>query len=730
MPTPSIGVRPGGAPSARPGGSPSIVQHLNDIFSRSGSSPAIPRSTPTPTPTPTAQPLSLSDRLRGKNAPAPAPSIAGGYRPSSTPTGNPNLSARLAGRAAPTVPGGIPVAAEVAARSPLLAPAPTTRPISGTNAGILIGALSALPTEVPRLRDLASNPDQYWQEQDRQLREQYPFMFPTAEAARPGLLPALRPALALAPFEGGQSPGVLYNVEILQSIDGNNTLFSVSATGPISGVRREYVPGEETNRVSFFLQTGAGEIGLGGRVGGGDVQSGIDFSIAGAVRVDGQPDTGGNPAPIVDPNAPARPALAAPNTLYIEPAPSRVPNAVPYNAPTISPSRTINPTAPNPFAPPAPAPTPTTEPRPTPTPNPYAPVEPSASPRQDRQQQTSDSNSIIPWLIPAAAIGALAGWALAPRTTTATTPAPSPGTGTGTPFVCRFQDDPYSRGIDSRTRGMQEVELAIQTFQTTMLNQLDAKLGPQLPNGGVSGKLGRLGALASKTWNFLQVDRVLNVLSWIGILHNAYMLSNSLGQTLFSAIGNVLDAFGIQKVDEEGNEEAYDVNEIVNQWVDNFGKTTFGVESWTGIKAEWKAFNRIYQAASNIISSLQSITFSMVEMLETISNYTGRIGNALRKSGAVLQNSFNWMNPSANYTNNRFFNALNNVQEAVENIDQVASEVLSIQQTATELANQKTEFEQAMNTATEAVTTAETQSAGTSQRPLLTIDPSDEKKAD
>lgn len=527
------------------------------------------------------------------------------------------------------------------------------------------------------------------------------------------------------PFYGGQSEGVMYTVTT-QSRQTNE--FGYEAGGQdVKQVRGRILGTRTENGNNFIRSSTAGDVFVNFLnpiffYQGQPRNYVISFGISNIIRTDGQPDTGGNPAPA--PGTPNRPATApvVGNRLQIDQPPN-------YNR-----SLPVSPTAPgSPTAPPATAPNPvaqpvTTAPGNPPPANPLIPANPPAQPTED---EDSPANPLSPFLplstlpfIPAIARSNSGLNRQSAANRTGATP-PTSTTTTSTNFSCSYDSRNISGKVDDANTTLNLVNQFLTTQMMQKLDKIDAKLGPQIPTGGISGTLTRAFELGKKTWNFLQVDRVLSVLTWIGVLHNAYMLSNGLAQTLFSAISNTLDVFGIE--DAEGN--ALNVGEIVGKWTDAFFKRIFGVETVDGFKAAWKRFNRIYQAAANIIYSLQSITFSMVEILETISNYVGKIGNALRKAGVVLENSFNWMNPNANYTNNRFFNALNNTQEAVEAIDQVASEVLSIQQTSAELFDQKEEFETAMNEATRTIEETEGAAKGRSTQPLLTITPNDEKKA-
>jgi hypothetical protein len=240
--------------------------------------------------------------------------------------------------------------------------------------------------------------------------------------------------------------------------------------------------------------------------------------------------------------------------------------------------------------------------------------------------------------------------------------------------------------LDALNAGMEAIDLS-------MLTTINQKLGPQIPNGGIGKMLQTTSGLVGKTWDFLQIDRVLAVLNFATTLHNAYMLSSSLTQTLFSAIGNILDVFGIE--DKEGN--ALDVSSIVSKWTDSFAKKLFGVSTVEGIKAEWKALNRVYQAASNVIWSVQSIFDSTRSLMNIAIENTGKIGNGLRKSGAVFENAYGNLVERATARNlwqkrfDDFAQGVGAVESVISTVDSAASEVLSIQSTVKELGNQQKE---------------------------------------
>ena len=130
------------------------------------------------------------------------------------------------------------------------------------------------------------------------------------------------------------------------------------------------------------------------------------------------------------------------------------------------------------------------------------------------------------------------------------TATPAPGESGATPTVppttpnallCRFQFDQQLRsGVTTANTGIgqantklvavEAAETSLRAYVGAQVTNIDNKLGPQIP-GGITGQLLLQWGRMVKMWNFLQIDRMLNVLTWIGVLHNAYMLSNGLTQT-------------------------------------------------------------------------------------------------------------------------------------------------------------------------------------------------------
>ncbi|MEH1817297.1 MAG: hypothetical protein V7L09_33540 [Nostoc sp.] len=230
---------------------------------------------------------------------------------------------------------------------------------------------------------------------------------------------------------------------------------------------------------------------------------------------------------------------------------------------------------------------------------------------------------------------------------------------------------------------LDKINAGANAAQLALLELMNTKLGDLIP-GGLSGKLQRLS-------KWMHLDRALNILIWWQTLHNAYMLSANLGQTLTSAISNVLAAIGIK--DAEGS--PLDIGEVLGHQFDSLAKSVIGESEWGGIKAEYKKWNRIYQAAANLKNSIESIGYSILSALEVVGSWVASIGNALRNWGEVGDKAYKYMNPTPNFQN-KFFTALENTENVVSQIDSVASEVLSVQETAAQIGEQKSIIEKAL----------------------------------
>jgi hypothetical protein len=221
----------------------------------------------------------------------------------------------------------------------------------------------------------------------------------------------------------------------------------------------------------------------------------------------------------------------------------------------------------------------------------------------------------------------------------------------------------------------------------TTVNTVNTKLGAQI-TGGLSAWTGAIAEVVNRS-------QVLNILTYISTLHNAYFLSNALTQTLFSAVSNILTGLGIKDTSKDPAGTPIDVGQVVGQWTEGFAKLIIGAETVNGIKSDWKKYSRIYQAAANVIYSLQSISNSILGALEVVGSHVAKIGNALQRFRSVGEKAYSWMNPQP-FFQNRFTNGLQQAQEIVSGIDQAASSIVSAQESLNQLNTQTEELKKSI----------------------------------
>lgn len=203
---------------------------------------------------------------------------------------------------------------------------------------------------------------------------------------------------------------------------------------------------------------------------------------------------------------------------------------------------------------------------------------------------------------------------------------------------------------------------------------------------------------AAKAWEMSRIQKVLNALTLVTVLHNATMISRDVGETLGYALGQGLDVLGIE--DEEGN--TLDVNGWFGTQANNFFENLFGAERWHGLNETWNKANRIISSASAIVWTIRSINDGTQEVLEWTAENTGKIGNALKKWGVVGERAYGPMAERVKAQDayrrkfSRVLDGLETAEEAASSYSQVTSNVLEIQEEIGELGEQRENFKAAV----------------------------------
>lgn len=219
---------------------------------------------------------------------------------------------------------------------------------------------------------------------------------------------------------------------------------------------------------------------------------------------------------------------------------------------------------------------------------------------------------------------------------------------------------------------------------------INNKMGNQIKNGGLSGAIGRL-------HRNLGVDRWLNLMNSVLLWHNAFMLSNSITTTAMDIVDNVMRTTGLKFQDAEGDD--MDFSEVVKVGVRTHAEKVLGKENVKKIIVSWAKANRIYQAATNMLSNVRSMFDSTRDIVQTTGEEVGIIGNALRDHGVLPDDAYKYM-PEKLTMANRFIDKLEKLEDTADALENITSETASIKEDYDEIfkeGGQRDEFKKAID---------------------------------
>ena len=196
-----------------------------------------------------------------------------------------------------------------------------------------------------------------------------------------------------------------------------------------------------------------------------------------------------------------------------------------------------------------------------------------------------------------------------------------------------------------------------------------------------------------KAWNATGADKVLNAMNTVLALHNAYMLSRNLGQSIGDAASSILSAFNIK--DSSGEE--IDVNKFLSNRITDFVNKTIGAENAQALSTVLLSTNRIIVSAQGVISSVRGIKDAIQNGQEIIANRVGFLGNSFMSQGLLEEDSFPWMETNNNFRNPfaRFNQQVGNVQEFVDEINELAATGIEVKDNFSELTDEIENFSEA-----------------------------------
>lgn len=198
-------------------------------------------------------------------------------------------------------------------------------------------------------------------------------------------------------------------------------------------------------------------------------------------------------------------------------------------------------------------------------------------------------------------------------------------------------------------------------------------------------------------------DRFLLLMTWWQTLHNCQMLSADIARSLVSSVEIAMAALpgdsllGVPTEDPDGT--PLDVGKTISTSFEGFVKGAVGAENYAEMKIELAQINRIYQASSNLLNSMQQLTNDLQNIATLTGENTSRIGNALTRFGVVGEDAYKAMDEDLDSKTsfiNRLQAKLEAGQSVASNLEAIIQSVYSTEQTLIEIQNQSIEFKKAV----------------------------------
>ncbi|MCC5626854.1 hypothetical protein LC613_01065 [Nostoc sphaeroides CHAB 2801] len=228
------------------------------------------------------------------------------------------------------------------------------------------------------------------------------------------------------------------------------------------------------------------------------------------------------------------------------------------------------------------------------------------------------------------------------------------------------------------------VSKAASAAQLALLNIINNKLGNQVV-GGISGLVTRI---AQNTY----VEKTLAVLTFAATIHNAFMLSNNLAQTLGTVIDQCVSFIVPKGIDGQSITIGDSLGKLAHQIIAD----TIGEANYKKISEEWALANRIYQATANVFNTVGNAVATISSGMEVIGGNVGKIGNALKIWGVLGEKAYGWMNPQPNL-HGRFFNYMTGATDALNTINAVVAVPLAVAVAVTEVNSARTALQASLN---------------------------------
>lgn len=246
--------------------------------------------------------------------------------------------------------------------------------------------------------------------------------------------------------------------------------------------------------------------------------------------------------------------------------------------------------------------------------------------------------------------------------------------------------------------GIQTGQSALLAVLNTKLDGIGRVLGTNVIPGGISGGF-------SKFTSWAVVDRVINLITLAGVIHNITMLSTSIQESFFSILDNI---FTIPNLIKNPNGEAFDSKAVIGKEIDYFFKGLLGIEEWNAIKAQYKAYSTIYNTGAQVFGNVRDIFEETNQINHITSNWVAELGNGLTDEGIISEDNWDYKDPDQK-PKGKYFGRLQNIADGVEKVEnvfedleQVTGSVRSIVETANEIKENTTAINKAIADANKA----------------------------
>jgi hypothetical protein len=458
---------------------------------------------------------------------------------------------------------------------------------------------------------------------------------------------------------------------------------SVGFTAPVSGVLSDTITSPQAltpNRV-FTVGTGNGTVTVslpdnsGFSATGASYQK-FNYSFGGAIRIDGQPETGapdqklppipfgytptnspfkndqdrkvGTPPPLQASRANGLPGAlglgGAVPTQALSPSPVKPANPNPNPNPSVSP-----PFAPSPNKPPLPNPVPEKGKEKT-----VPPINPSDNRPPDLRQELTRLGAILALILGATAFDNLKNAAKTGSCETLKSPSCTKD------MEDRIKN-PVNANVDAKTAAL----AANQAGQDIALGNI---IATQVTHTGFFNKI--LSVL-----NNTVIDRTLAVMNLATNVHNAAMLTRDIGETLGSVVDNVINLSGLKFTNSEGSQVQF--TDFIGANFRAFMISVLGAENYVSLVLQWQKANTVYHATMGVINTTQSMLDPISSAVEYGMENVSKIGNSLKEDGVVSENAYPAMNETIRARRVNRFERLNDTLEGAENIASNLSSVTS-----------------------------------------------------